>query len=273
MRGSRGSHYLRLVDEGQAPADAVADGGQARRRVATPDEFRVAAALDAAGIDRRKIVGELNRAHNPALVHLAHSVLRNHAEAEDVVQRVWEQLLSRESNGYDPERGSVRKWLTLMVGGAARNRVRRDSRRRKWESPGGTDDLLGITSSAGEGALPVPAPPPSPLESLETESLRRRLTEIATPRLSKPLLQMLPELLYGDGDPDYGAVGRRTGVKESTLRCNFTRLRAKLATLLSIAFGPEEGARMRAMRDPRSEASGDAASTGPADSPPAGDAL
>ncbi|AXI81083.1 RNA polymerase sigma factor [Peterkaempfera bronchialis] len=82
----------------------------------------------------------------------AASVLHNPPLAEDVVQQTFEQAL-RHAHGYDPRRGSVRRWINVIAHNLAVDIVRS----RRWSVPVDPEVLavLGdsLTESSEEQAL------------------------------------------------------------------------------------------------------------------------
>lgn len=61
--------------------------------------------------------------HAPTLLALAHRVLRNSGDAEEVLQEAFVQVWNR-ADSYDPERSSVSTWLVLVTRSRAIDRLR-----------------------------------------------------------------------------------------------------------------------------------------------------
>ena len=85
----------------------------------------------------RSVLGSLYDRHGGLVYGLALAILKNQHEAEDVTQEVFLMLCS--STAFDPERGSLRAFLTTVVRSRAIDRWRRRTRslrllRREWES-------------------------------------------------------------------------------------------------------------------------------------------
>jgi RNA polymerase sigma-70 factor (ECF subfamily) len=106
-----------------------------------------------------------------ALVNgLALRILRNVAEAEDVVQEVFVQVW-RQAERYDPARGSAEAWLCMIARSRALDRLRRRAARREESSD--TLEAAGAESPRTEEALAVR----KALESLTGD--QRRALELA----------------------------------------------------------------------------------------------
>ncbi len=89
--------------------------------VSTRETDRALISAVAAG-DRRALATLYDR-HGGALVAVGVAILRNRAEAEDVLHDVFVEAWKR-AHTYDPARASVRGWLMLRMRSRALDRVR-----------------------------------------------------------------------------------------------------------------------------------------------------
>jgi len=71
----------------------------------------------------RDAIAELYDRHGARVYALAHRILGNGADAEDVVQEVFSQAW-RTANAYQPDRGAVVAWLLVITRTRALDRVR-----------------------------------------------------------------------------------------------------------------------------------------------------
>jgi RNA polymerase sigma-70 factor (ECF subfamily) len=141
-------------------------------------------------------LAELYDRHAALVYSLARRILRNDADAEDVVQEAFAQAW-RTAARYDPARGSVAGWLLVMTRTRALDKLR--SRRARPDSdPSALPETLQSDSAAPPEALiaaeqaavvqealrSLPAPQRTALELAYYEGLTQ--SEIAT-RLSEPL--------------------------------------------------------------------------------------
>ena len=122
-----------------------------------------AAANDAALIraicdGNAEAVGDLYDRYAPVLLPIALKIVRDHAEAEDVVHDTFVAVSDR-AHRYSPERGSVIAWLVTLVRNLSIDRTRRRSRRGSIardvlanEPPPSTRDAERLTSDASERA-------------------------------------------------------------------------------------------------------------------------
>lgn len=101
-------------------------------------EGNAATAIDERLINRvaggeRDAIAELYDHHGARVYALAHRILGNSTDAEDVVQEVFSQAW-RTAKSYQPDRGAVVAWLLVITRTRALDRVRaRKPCRRRWE--------------------------------------------------------------------------------------------------------------------------------------------
>ncbi|MEK7316240.1 MAG: sigma-70 family RNA polymerase sigma factor [Candidatus Eisenbacteria bacterium] len=81
----------------------------------------------------RAAVGELYDRHAPLMYGVVLRIVRERAEADDVLQEAWIQAWQR-SGSFDPERGSVAGWLVTIARSRALDRIRRRASRAKAEA-------------------------------------------------------------------------------------------------------------------------------------------
>lgn len=81
----------------------------------------------------RTAVGELYDRHAGLMYGVVLRIVRERAEAEDVLQDAWIQAWLR-SGTFDPDRGSVAAWLVTIARSRALDRIRRRASRAKAEA-------------------------------------------------------------------------------------------------------------------------------------------
>jgi RNA polymerase sigma-70 factor (ECF subfamily) len=135
---------------------------------------------------------------------LALRILRNPAEAEDVVQEVFVQVW-RQAERYDRSRGSAEAWLCTIARTRALDRLRRRVARR--EEPG--------------EALPTPATPPRTEEAL---AVRKALDSLSADQ------RRALELAYYEGLTQT-EIAERLGEPLGTIK---TRIRSAMIRLRDV---------------------------------------
>ena len=116
--------------------------------VDTTERDELAALLVASSKQDEKAFGELYRRTSSRLFAVCMRMLRERAEAEEVLQEVFTNVWRR-AGSYDPERAGAMTWLATM----ARNRSI-DRLRQHREATMGDDDAM-MVNLADEGASPV----------------------------------------------------------------------------------------------------------------------
>jgi RNA polymerase sigma-70 factor (ECF subfamily) len=182
----------------------------------------------------------LVRAHQPALLRLAHTWVRDRADATEVVQQAW--LSALESLATFEGRSSLRTWLFGIVINVARSHVR--ARRRtvpmstlvtEEASDGPTVDAERFFHDGewvGHWAN-WPTPFPSPDSALELERLRALLEEAI--RILPPLHQQVLTLCDVEGLSGEEACNI-LGISGTHQRVLLHRARARARALLEEHF-------------------------------------
>ncbi|WP_093614612.1 sigma-70 family RNA polymerase sigma factor [Streptomyces indicus] len=194
------------VENSRAPTDA-----EVHRRLVYGDESALAAAYDIYGGLVRRIA--LRVTHVPGA-------------ADDVAQEVFAHLWSRPYT-YDPQRGTLRTWLSMLAHRRSVDWVRAEERHRK-------------AASADEAALhAIPAPGPGPDEAV-VDMERALLLHSALAELPLPQRQAV-HLAYFAGH-SYRQVAAELGIPEGTAK---TRLRTALRRLAETLAEPPDTAAER----------------------------
>ena len=147
-------------------------------------------------------LAELYDLHAGLVNGLALRILRNAAEAEDVVQEVFVQVW-RQAERYDPARGSAEAWLATIARSRALDRLRRRTARRE---------------ESGE-AWPVAGIQPRPEEAL---AVRKALGSLSSDQ------RRALELAYYEGltQSEIAAhLGQPLGTIKTRIRSAMIRLR------------------------------------------------
>jgi RNA polymerase sigma-70 factor, ECF subfamily len=104
--------------------------GIAREDIVLMTDPRAAGLLGRLAKGDQLALGELYDIYAPLVNGLALRIVRDTADAEDVVQEVFVQVW-RQASRYDPKRGSPEAWLCTMARTRALDRLRRRSSRRE----------------------------------------------------------------------------------------------------------------------------------------------
>ncbi len=164
--------------------------------------------------------------HVPALRRFAWALLRNGADADDLVQ----DCLERAVHGWHRRRpeGELKAWLLAILHGLHVAR-----RRAPHGAPPATGMDLPRNGADGEG------PASSVVEH------RLVLRDIATLLAALPEEQRVVVLLVGVEDLSYEEVARLTGVPLGTVMSRLSRGRARLRRLLEEGGAEESAATMK----------------------------
>jgi RNA polymerase sigma-70 factor (ECF subfamily) len=135
-----------------------------------------------------RAVAELYDRYGPVLYAVAYRIVRERADAEEVVLETFAQVW-REATRFETERGSVPAWLTMMARSRALDQVRsRDRRERLASSAAREDDSRAPAMGAWGG---------DPTRDAEQGERKRRVEE-AMASLS-PVQREAIELAYYEG--------------------------------------------------------------------------
>jgi RNA polymerase sigma-70 factor (ECF subfamily) len=170
--------------------------------------------------EARELFEQIARGHRPALervydrhAHLVYAVairiLRNQADAEEVVQEVFLQVW-REASRYDPARGTPQAWLVMVARTRAIDKLRAGRRH---------GDQRRETAILAQHESPAP-------RRADDETADRQLVLGVLARLSPAHRQVL-ELAYYEGLTQT-EIAERTGIPLGTVK---TRIRMSLEQL------------------------------------------
>jgi RNA polymerase sigma-70 factor (ECF subfamily) len=195
--------------------DCSSAHGGGRVEYMTDVDDREIVARIAAGLG--EALGDLYDRHGGAVYSLACRILRDVAEAEDVVQDVFAQAW-RDATRYDAARASVAGWLLLLARTRAIDRLR--ARRVRG---------IGIPVSATRA--PETADPSSDQESAVIRSSEARVLRTAYAELSEPQ-RVAIDLAYYEGLTHAEIAARLhepLGTVKTRIRSALQRLRGVLA--------------------------------------------
>ncbi len=152
-----------------------------------------------------RAVGELYDRYGTRLLPVALRILRDRAEAEDVLHDAF-LTVSERAQQYTAERGSVAAWLVTLVRNLAIDRTRRWHRRGMIAR-----EVIAYEPTAG---------PPDP-ESLIDEALERGKVRRALARLSEPKRHTL-EVAFFEG-LSYAEMAASLGLPLGTIKSRAAR--------------------------------------------------
>jgi RNA polymerase sigma-70 factor, ECF subfamily len=161
-------------------------------------------------------LGELYDRLGGLLFSLAHRILRNPREAEEIVQDVFVSAW-RNARTFDPARASATTWLTVMTRNKAIDRLR-SLRRRLPESPAEPENFPEPRDESADPAL-----------TAQTHDRRTRIA--ATLSELPPNQRQAVELAFFEGltHPEIASrLGETMGTVKSRIRLGLDRLRQKM---------------------------------------------
>src|SRR5207245_1640594 len=173
-----------------------------------------------------RALGELYDRHGTMAYSLALAIVRERADAEEVVADAFGQVW-RTAAQYDPGRGSVAGWLATITRTRALDLVRARGRRARAVERAAQADADGLSSPLGA----APDPPDRRVERLEA----RRLVARSLAELPEPQRRVI-ELAYfgGRSQSEIAAeLQEPLGTIKTRMRAGMEKLRGSLAPLLS----------------------------------------
>ena len=126
-------------------------------RLALPSDHHQSAATSRSNSLSSKQLKLAYEEHAEAVLRLSQTYVRDLALAEDITHDVFERFW--QSNGYDPERGTMRSYLLIMARSMALNHLNQINNRRsilkRWQPEFNTEstnpqDQLGNSEASGE---------------------------------------------------------------------------------------------------------------------------
>lgn len=164
------------------------------------------------------------RRHNSRLHRVARSVVRDQAEAEDVVQEAYLRAFSHLASFRGAS--SLSTWLTRITLNEAMGRVRR----RSPAMVAVREDLDVVRDEDAVALLPFGRPPPTPEAMLEERQLRELLDK-AVHDLPEPFRCVF--VLRNVDDLSIDDIARRLSLKPQTVKTRLHRARRLLKDALS----------------------------------------
>ena len=216
---------------------------ETRRATAAPRGLDEAALVGLARRGDEGAVRALVQRYNRRLFRVARGIVRDDAEAEDIVQETYVRAFTN----LDAFRGNSRlgTWLTRIAINEALGRLRR--RRPRAE-------LAELNSAVAAQVIAFPAPPPADPEAEAGRAEVRRLLEQCVDALPAPLrlVVILRDVEGLSTEATAAALGIRPETAKTRLHRGRGRMRAALAARLSPSFSdlfPFDGARCAGMAD------------------------
>jgi RNA polymerase sigma-70 factor (ECF subfamily) len=208
------------VGHGAVRADSAASTGAwsllDRFKLKMSSDEELVAKLQAGHTEALTILFER---HSPMVFRNARRVLHNQAEAEDLVQQVFFDLL-RSADKYDAEKGSFKTWLLMLAYCRTVNRWRQLQASHYYDSANVEDVLPEILRAAQK---------PFPFQGAEATCLVEQALEMIQPRQRRTI-----ELIYYEG-LTAEEVAERTGESTPSVRHNLYRGLAKLRSVMQEA--------------------------------------
>jgi RNA polymerase sigma-70 factor (ECF subfamily) len=178
-------------------------------------------------LGEERALGELYDRHSAVAYGLARAIMRDAADAEEVVADCFAQMW-RTAATFDPARGSVAAWVTTIVRTRALDLIRSQKRRARV-----LDDALMLTEEEGPGAAGTPTPGDTPDRDLERaearELVRRSLAELPAPQ------RRVLELAYFGGMSQSEIaefLSEPLGTVKTRMRAGLEKLRAALRPIM-----------------------------------------
>ncbi|MBI4540181.1 MAG: sigma-70 family RNA polymerase sigma factor [Gemmatimonadetes bacterium] len=174
----------------------------------------------AAGEDRA--LGELYDRHGATAYSVACGILRDPADAEEIVADAFVQLWNTAA-GFDPARGSALAWLITITRSRALDRLRSRRRHERLLERAATEDARGF-------AVALATPGHEPERGTEREETRR-LVERSLAELPEAQRRVL-ELAYFTGlsqSEIARALGEPLGTVKTRMRAGMEKLRQALS--------------------------------------------
>lgn len=167
-------------------------------------------------------LGVLHDRYGGMAYALAQAIVRDPADAEDVVERTFAQLW-RGAAGYDASRGAVAAWLTMMTRTRALDVLRSRKRRLRLHERAAADDEGGLAVPIGGTGEAADAR----LERTEVAAaVRASLAELPAPQREAIELAFFQGLSHGEVA---AALSQPLGTVKTRIRDGLQKLRGALA--------------------------------------------